>query len=154
MIALYNLIRVDTFHDDINREGCFDTQDMDGNSLNYRIVFASKLPNGATSLEDCLDSERTLNDDVEVINIGDDGLIALSWNKGINADRYITSATSSITVDFGDINMTVRAVFLVDNNSGYVMAYNIQNKDLTLNKDQVVFPLTGLLWSIHNGVEK
>ena len=33
----FEFTRVDTFLDDINREDCFDTQDMDGKTLNYRI---------------------------------------------------------------------------------------------------------------------
>ena len=150
---MYNLRKVDTFHDDINREGCFDTADLDGITPNYRIVFASALPSGYTTINDCLDSEGTLNENVEVINTGDDALIALSWEKGINANRYISCATSSITVDLGDVNVTVVGLFLVDNNTGYVMAYNIQDKGITINKDQAVFPLDGLLWSIHDGVE-
>lgn len=149
---MYNLIRVDSFMDNINREGCFDTMDMDGQSLNYRIVFATSFP--FNTINDALDSEGTLKDDVKLINTGDDTLIALMWNKGINGDRYITSATSSILVDLGDVNVKVVAVFLVDNSTGFVMAYNIQDKSITLNKDQAIFPLDGLLWSIHNGVEQ
>ena len=155
MISLINLRKVDSFHDNINREGCFDSQDMDGVSLNYRIVFASKLPDGVTHINDCLDAEGTLNEDVELVNTGDDGLIALQWNKGVNANRYITiGQISSIVVDLGDVNVDVVGVFLVDNNTGFVMAYNIQDKGIHINKDQAIFPLDGLLWSIHDGVEQ
>lgn len=154
MVILYNLKKVDSFHDNINREGCFDSADMDGQSLNYRIVFASRLPDGVNSVNDCLDDEGTLVDEVELIDTGDDGLIALLWNKGVNANRYISSATSSIVVDLGDVNVTVQGIFLVDNATGFVMAYNIQDKGITFNKDQAIFPLDGLLWSIHDGVEQ
>lgn len=150
---MVDLILIDSFLDDMNREGCFDTQDMDGSALNYRIVFASNLPDGITSINDCLDNEGTLVDDVELINIGDDGLISLLWNKGINIDRYVTCNTSSILVDLGDVNVDVKAIFLVDNNTGYVIAYNIQDKSIRINKDQAVFPLSGMLCNFHNGVE-
>lgn len=154
MIRLYKLKKVDSFHDNINREGCFDSQDMNGVDLNYRIVFASKLPSYMETVNDCLDDEGTLNEDVELIDTGDDTLIALLWNEGINANRYISCATSSIVVDLGDVNVTVAGLFLVDNNTGFVMAYNIQDKEIKINKDQAVFPLDGLLWSIHDGVEQ
>ena len=151
---MFKLIKVDTFFDDMNREGCFDTQDMDGITPNYRIVFASKLPS-YTTVNDLIDSEGTLKDEVELINTGDDTLISLSWVKGINADRYITNGNiSSIVVDLGDVNITAVACFLVDNASGYVMAYNVQDKGIQFNKDQAIFPLTGLVLNIHNGVEK
>lgn len=151
---MYNLIVVDSFQDNINREGCFDTEDMDGISLNYRIVFANSIPSQYTTINDCLDSEGTLKEDIGLINTGDDGLIALQWNKGINSDRYITSGTSSILVDLGDVDVEVVGVFLVDNATGFVMAYNIQDKGIRINKDQAIFPLDGLLWSIHHGVEQ
>lgn len=148
------MIKVDTFFDDINREGCFDTQDMDGITPNYRIVFASKLPS-YTTVNDLIDSEGTLKEDVELINTGDDTLIALSWNKGINADRSMTIGNiSSIVVDLGDVNIHAVACFLVDNASGYVIAYNIQDKGITFNKDQAIFPINGMLLNIHNGVEQ
>ncbi len=150
---MVNLILVDSFFDDINREGCFDTADMDGINMNYRIVFASNIPNG-NSISDCLDSEGTLNENVDLINVGDDGLVSLLWNKGININRYITCNTSSILVDLGDINVDIKGIFLVDNSTGYVIAYNIQDKSIHINKEQAVFPLSGMLCSVHTGVEQ
>lgn len=152
---MIGLRKVDSFHDNINREGCFDSQDMDGVSKNYRIVFASGLPDGVSRVEDCLDDEGTLRDDVELIDTGDDCLISLLWNVGVNANRYITVGdVSSILVDLGDVNIQIEGVFLVDNNTGFVIAYNISDKSINLNKDQAIFPLDGLLWSIHDGVRE
>lgn len=151
---MIKFIKVDTFFDDINREGCFDTANMDGITPNYRIVFASRLPSYNT-VNDLIDAEGTLKDEVELINTGDDTLIALSWNKGINADRSITIGNiSSIVVDLGDVNIQAVGCFLVDNASGYVIAYNIQDKEIHFNKDQAIFPINGLLVNIHNGVEQ
>ena len=151
MIILFRLKKVDSFHDNINREGCFDTADMDGISLNYRIVFASNIP--YSNIDDCLDAEGTLKEDIELIDTGDDGLIALSWERGVNANRYITCTASSIVVDLGDVNVNVVGLFLVDNATGFVIAYNIQDKGIKINKDQAIFPIEGTLWSIHDGVE-
>ena len=51
--TVFEFTRVDSFMDDINREGCFDTNDMDGITPNYRIVLASDCP---VNIEDCLDA--------------------------------------------------------------------------------------------------
>lgn len=144
---------VDSFFDDLNREGCFDSQDMDGVGWNYRIVFASSLPSFNT-VNDLFDSEGTLKEEVNIINTGDDGLVQLLWSKGVNLGRTISCNTSSILVDLGDINVDIQAVFLVDNNTGYVIAYNVQDKSIKINKDQAVFPLSGLVMNIHEGVEQ
>ena len=144
---------VDSFFDNLNREGCFDSQDMDGVSLNYRIVFASSLP-PFSSVNDLLDNEGTLVEDVNIINVGDDGLVALSWNKGVNIGRTMACNTSSILVDLGDVNVAIQGVFLVDNATGFVIAYNVQDKSIRINKEQAVFPLTGLVMNIHEGVER
>ena len=151
---MIGLKKVDSFHDNINREGCFDTADMNGVDLNYRIVFASYIPPQYATVNDCLDSEGTLKEDIELINTGDDGLIALSWDEGVNANRYINCVSSSIIVDLGDVNVSIVGIFLVDNNTGFVMAYNIQDKGIKINRDQAIFPLEGMLWSIHDGVEE
>lgn len=148
---MIRLKKVDSFHDNINREGCFDTMDMDGITPNYRIVFASSVP--FTNVNDCLDEEGTLREEIKIIDTGDDCLIPLLWNKGINANRYITCPTSSIVVDLGDVDIQVVGTFLVDNNTGFVMAYNIQDKGIKINRDQAIFPIDGMLWSIHDGVE-
>ena len=149
-----NFIRVDNFLDDMNREDCFDTADMDGSSLNFKVVLASDCPN---NIEDCLDSEGTLNDDVTLIStLGqDDGLIALHWVKGINGERSMSIATSMLVYDFPDINVDVKALFLVSyrNGSGYVMAYCIDNVKLEIpNNKQLIIPVSGNIVSFVYGV--
>lgn len=144
---------VDSFFDDLNREGCFDSQDMDGINPNYRIVFASTLPDFNT-VNDLFDNEGTLIDEVNIVNTGDDGLVSLLWSKGVNLGRTISCNTSSVLVDLGDVNIDIQAIFLVDNNTGYVIAYNVQDKSIHINKEQAVFPLTGLVMNIHEGVEQ
>ena len=55
--TVIDFIRVDSFLDDINRESCFDTNDMDGVSPNYRILLASDCSN---DIDKCIDAEGTL----------------------------------------------------------------------------------------------
>ena len=149
---MVDLIIMDNFFDNLNREGCFDSQDMYGVRLNYRIVFANRLPDGYSTINDCLDSEGTLNENVGIIDIGDDGLIPLLWSPGININRVLSCPSSSIVVDLGDVNVQIVGVFLVDNATGYVIAYNIQDKGININRDQAIFPVQGMLLNIHTGV--
>ena len=152
-------MRVDRFLDDINRDGCFDTNDMDGVSMNYRIFLASEC---AKDFEDCIDSDGTLivpydaTRDVGVNLIDtlgeDDGLCAMLWSKGVNGERTMSVATTSVSYDFGDSNVSIKAFFLVNitDGSGYVVAYNIL--DRTMTEDGVmVCPTDGMVWSMKYG---
>ena len=126
---IFDFTRVDDFLDNINREGCFDTQDMDGLTPNYRMVLASDCPN---DINECLDEDGTLNTDkVNIIQGLDstDGQCALLWSKGINGERTMSIAQSTVVYDLGDRNEELKAVFLVNTveGSGYVLAYAINS---------------------------
>lgn len=148
----FEFIRVDSFMDDINRDGCFDTADMDGTSLNYKFVLASDCPNDINS---CIDSDGTLNDNVQIINTlgGDDGKCALLWSKGINGERTMSVNTSSAQYRFGDTPTNVKAVFLVNLSSGtgYVLAYSIKSNAIPISSRNPVFPTDGLVWTFRYG---
>lgn len=147
----FNFIRVDNFLDDINREDCFDTQDMDGITKNYRILLASDCP---SDIEDCLDEDGTLVDDVQLITTGgvDDGYCAIQWAKGINGERTMSITTPSVSYDLGEDKTRLRAMFLVNiaNGSGYVLAYCIKDEIVYIDGQQV-YPTTGMVWSIKYG---
>lgn len=139
-----NFIRVDKFLDDINREDCFDTAEMDGISKNFKVVLASECPN---KIEDCLDTEGTLNDDVDIIyTLGEeDGLVALQWDKGINGERTMSIVQSMLVYTFPDEEVSIKGAFLVSyaNGSGYVLAYNIDNEVITIPSDkQLIIPIS------------
>ena len=147
-------IRVDAFFDDINREDCFDTRDMDGISKNFKIVLASDCP---ANITDCLDDEGTLNKDVTILNtLGeDDGLIALQWTHGINGERSMSITSSMVVYNFPDVDVNIKAAFLVSyrNGSGYVMAYCIDNINLEIPKNkQLIIPISDNVVSLVYGV--
>lgn len=148
---IFDFTRVDNFLDDINREGCFDTQDMDGLTPNYRMVLVSDCPN---DIEECIDDDGTLDTDkVTVIQTdSNDGQCALLWSKGINGERTMSIAQSTVVYDFGDRNEELKAVFLVNTveGSGYVLAYAINSYSFPID-GEVILPCDGMIWSIKYG---
>lgn len=148
----FEFMRVDNFLDDINREDCFDTQDMDGITPNFRFVLASDCPNDIT---DCIDQEGTLNlDNVTLLETQgvDDGYCSLLWGKGINGERTMSISNSTLNYDLGEDYVHIKAIFLVSiaNGTGYVLAYCILDK--TLEEDgQLILPTDGMVWSIRYG---
>ena len=148
---VFDFTRVDSFLDNINREGCFDTQDMDGLTPNYRVVLASDCPN---DIEKCLDDDGTLNTaEVDIIQTDtEDGQCALLWSKGINGERSISIAQSTVVYDLGDRNEELKAGFLVNTveGSGYVLAYAINSYTFPID-GEIILPIDGMLWSIKYG---
>lgn len=156
MNRLFEFIRVDTFLDDMNREECFDTRDMDGISLNYRVILVSDCPD---NINDCIDEDGTLispynSETKKGVNMietdgDDDGKLALLYSKGINGERTISVGSSLLNYDFGTKNVNVKGAFLVNiaNGSGYVLAYSINNKQVVFN-GTFVSPVTGMIWSM------
>lgn len=162
MDSIFNFTRVDTFIDDINREDCFDTQDMDGTSLNYKVILVSDC---ADTVKDCIDEDGTLktpytvddNGNATGVNIietenSDDGLCALSYTKGINGARAISMGTSLLNYDFGINEVSVKGAFLVNvaNGSGYVLAYAINNKGVDM-VGTFTSPIDGMIWNLEYG---
>ena len=153
MVNSFKFTRVDTFIDDINREDCFDTRDMDGVTQNYRFILASHLD--GNSLDDWIDEDGTLNlNNVTLVETdgSEDGLCALQYGKGINGERSISIADPTINYDLGEKDENIRAIFLVSiaNGSGYVMAYCILDKSIMLD-GKLILPTDGLIWSIRYG---
>lgn len=148
---VFEFTRVDSFFDDMNREGCFDTLDMDGITKNYRIILASDCPN---NIEECLDEDGTLNENVSIIEnlSSEDGECSLLYSKGINGERTISMSDSTVTYDLGDNQEELKAVFLVNTveGSGYVLAYAINSYSFPI-VGEVVLPCNGVVWNIKYG---
>lgn len=149
--VIFDFTRVDSFFDDMNREGCFDTLDMDGITKNYRIVLASDCPN---DINECLDEDGTLNENVSIIQnlTSEDGECSLLYSKGINGERTISISDSTVTYDLGDNHEELKAVFLVNTveGSGYVLAYAINSYSFPVD-GELVLPCTGVVWNIKYG---
>lgn len=149
---IFDFARVDSFLDDMNREGCFDTNDMDGLTPNYRMVLVSDCPN---DINECLDDDGTLN--TETVNViegldSEDGQCALLWSKGINGERAMSIAQSTVVYDLADRNEELKAVFLINTveGSGYVLAYAINSYSFPID-GEVILPCDGMIWNIVYG---
>ena len=151
MTGIFEFTRVDGFLDNINRESCFDTNEMDGTSLNFKFVPVSSCP---YNIEDCIDEDGTLSDKVNIIQTygDDDGKCSFLWSKGINGERTMSCNSSVVNYDMGDTSAFCTAMFLVEigNGTGYVIAYAINNKGIEL-KGNPMFPTDGIVWSFGYG---
>lgn len=145
---IFNFRRVDNFLDNINREGYFDTEDMDGLNKNFRFMVSTDCPD---NIDDCLDEFGTLNNKVTLLDIGDNGLVAINYNHGINGNRYISIAQGSFQIDVGDGFTDLKALFLCSADTGYVIAYSIVPKTVRV-KNEVVFPVNGVIWDVRTEV--
>ena len=132
--------------DDYNLK--FLVEEMDGINNNYQFVLADTCPE---NIEDCLTANGTLDaTKVHEINlIGNDGDVSLIYSKGVNASRVISLGSSDVTLDVGDINVMLKAMFLRDIHTGYVLAYCILARSIPIT-NQVIFPATGIVWTIRN----
>ena len=150
---IFEFTRVDTFLDDINREGKFDTNDMDGITPNYRMVLVSNCPN---NIEDCIDEDGTLLDEDIVSRVetlgANDGYCSLLWSRGINGERTISISDSTVNYDLGDGSDELKAVFLVNivEGTGYVLAYAINSYSFPID-GEIILPCDGVVWNIRYG---
>ena len=155
--SLFEFTRVESFMDDINRVDCFDTRDMDGITPNYKFILASDC---ADDINDCIDDEGTLINPMQNgkgVNIvetenAEDGLVSMLWSEGINGERTMSVADSTIQYSFGENEYDVKAIFLcnIADGTGYVIAYSINNKAITVRGD-LILPCDGIVWSFRYG---
>ncbi len=148
--AYFKFRRVDKFLRDMNRKDCFDVLDMDGDTPNFKFVLATDCP---SNIEDCLDSDGTLNDDVHILyTLGEtDGLCPLLWSDGINGEASISVNSTSVVYELTDSIDYIKGVFLVSygNGSGYVLAYSINNVPLEIQDDTLILNMVGMIWGTH-----
>lgn len=156
---LFEFTRVDNFMDDINRGDCFDTRDMDGITPNYRFVLASEC---ADYIEDCIDEDGTLitpydsttKTGVTLVDLqnDEDGLVSMLWSKGVNGERTMSVADSTVSFSSAEDEYDVKAIFLINisNGSGYVIAYAINNKAINVQSD-LILPCDGVVWGFKYG---
>ena len=148
----FKFTRVDNFLDDMNREDCFDTADMDGVSPNFKFVLVSQCP---LNIEECIDVDGTLRDDVvDIINTEneEDGLCSLMWTRGVNGERSISVSDATVSYDLGEDIVNICGIFLVaiNNGTGYVMAYSIFDKSFE-RRGTLILPCSGVVWSVRYG---
>lgn len=155
--SAFKFIKVDRFLDDINRSGCFDTEDMDGVTPNFHMVLASDCP---LDIEDCLDGDGTLIDDNITFVTGNentDGQCSLLWSKGVNGERTMSIGEAQISFNLDSDKHEIQAIFLVSGGltfetegSGYVIAYAINNRKVRVPSN-LILPVDGMVATIRYG---
>lgn len=142
--------RVDNFLYDMNRKDCFDIEDMDGVTNNFKFVLATDCP---SNIADCLDEDGTLNDNVQILNTlgDDDGLCPLLFSRGINGESAIAVHSTSVVYEMTNEIDYIKGIFLVSygNGSGYVLAYSINNVPLEIQDDTLILNTVGMVWGTH-----
>lgn len=144
---LFSFTKIDDFMELMIDDDNITTSIFDGVTNNFRIVLAQACP---ANIEECLNADYTLNDSVSLIygTNSYDGSCALLWSKGVNANRSISIANSSVTYDLADNSYLLKGAFLVTR-QGKVLAYSINNAPITVSK-QVIMPIDGMIWSIYS----
>ena len=150
--VLFSFTKIDDFFETIMDDDNITTDLFDGVTKNFKIVLCQACP---ANIGECLNDDGTL-DVSKVSLIGTyetDGDCALSWNKGVNNNRVISIADSSVVYDLGDGTYLLKGAFLVENIGGKVLAYSINSSAMSV-KDQIVIPVDGVVWNIFSQVNE
>ena len=149
---IFNFQRTPNFIDNMNQVGCFNVREMDGTTKNYRFELVSDCPE---RIEDCIFTDGSLKRNaVKVIrDLNDDefGRVPLNFANGVGNNRTISLGASAVTLDVGDIEVNLKGIFLIDENTDYVLAYSILTRTVPLS-NEVVLPCNGMVWNIRNEV--
>lgn len=149
--VLFSFSRVDDFLELMIDDENITTHLFDGVTKNFRIILAETCP---SNINDCLNADGTLKDEDMEIIIGageNDGACALLWSKGVNGNRTIQIADSSVTFDLDDNTYLLKGAFLVLAQTGKVLCYSINNAPMSVT-DTFTAPLGGMVWSIVNKI--
>ena len=140
---LFNFSRIDTFYENININ--FNIADMTGAENKFEFVLSSY---SYDNIEECIDSNGELKSEV----ITDENYIVdcpLNWNNNDDGTNTITLA-SDVEWDFGDEIVPVKAVFLRDATTGYVMGFSINMQPITVT-NTLTFNEDTILWTVTDG---
>ena len=133
---MYNVVRYDS------ETGQYEYED-DNVGDNFQLVICEY---GYDNIGDYLNSDGTLNisDNDPHIHIEDCALDY--YNRGNGASSIELHGT--VTFEIGDdVNIPIKAIFLRDKDTGYVMGYSINNRPFSVT-NQVVFDDDVIFWDI------
>lgn len=131
---LFDFQRSPTFLDNMNVK--FHLLEMNS-SNNFQVVFSTYAP---TNIQDCLNSDGTLNSDVTIQESLD---CSLKW------ENDIISIRNDVTWNIGDVYYPLKAVFIRNKSNGYVMGYSINITSFEVT-NEVIFEEDTILWSFRD----
>lgn len=132
---LFDFERTPTFFERWNLD--FKLLQMDGSTSNYQIVFSSYAP---SNIGECLNSNGSLSSDVTVIASID---FPLKYDNGVITVGDDVSWTINTNI------YPLKAVFIRDKATGYVMGYSININTFEVTNEVVIEEGT-ILWSIQD----
>lgn len=130
---LFDWSKTPQFVDKFNKG--FDLVSMNGSSNNFQLVISSFCP---SDIDDCLTSNGTLNNDVTQTQTLD---CALKWQ-----DNTIKLG-NNVTWNIGTSIVPIKAIFLKDKNTGFVLGYSINTTAFDVT-NQLKFNKDIVFWSI------
>ena len=116
---------------------------MDGSSSKFQLVIAKY---GGDNIGEYLDNNGLLDTDT----IGSANLIVEDCKLKYEADELgdaVISLAEAVTFTIGDANIPLKAVFLRDKTTGYVMGYSINLVSFSVT-NEVVFDDDVIFWDI------
>lgn len=136
---IFDFSRVPSFFEHFNID--FNVSDMDGSSK-FELVL---VKHGGDNIEDYLNNDGTLN-------ISDDSSEVLKTNCGLDfvRDEFGDAKIElhdAVEFNVGDTNIPLKAVFLRDDSTKYVMGYSINRVPFTVT-NKVVFDEDVIFWDI------
>ena len=116
----------------------FTVAKMKQDAVNFEVVYCTHAPN---NIDDCLNQDGTLNNNVEIAGVA---LLRLKYDEGI------ISVRSQSAYHIGDSIIPLKAVFIRDRSTGFVMGYSINTVAFEVTNNVILREGT-ILWSIIDG---
>lgn len=138
---IFDFSRTPTFFEHFNID--FNLADMDSTTANFEMAIVKY---GGDNISEYLDSEDgTLDTDT----IGSENILVedciLSFESDSMGDITIRLA-EAVSFDIGDVNIPLKAIFLRDKVTGYVMGYSINLVPFNVT-NAVVFDENLIFWN-------
>ncbi len=142
---IFDFSRTPTFFEHFNID--FKLADMDSTTANFEMAIVKY---GGDNIDEYLDSEDgTLDTDT----IGSENILVEDCKLSFEADsmgditiRLAENVTFDIYDTLGDVNIPLKAIFLRDKETGYVMGYSINLVSFNVT-NAVVFDENLIFWN-------
>ena len=134
---IFDFKRTPTFWDNFNLS--FLLTDMDGSSENFNFVFCSTAP---SNIDECLDVDGSL--DSSKVTVTETVDCALLW------ENSCISVGSDATYTIGGVRVPLKAIFLTDETTGFVMGYSINSNSFEVT-NEVQFDEGTVLFTLYDG---
>ena len=135
---IFDFSRVPSFFEHFNLDFMVDA--MDGSTANFQLVL---VKHGGDNISEYLDNNGELDVDSGELMVMD---CKLSYTSDDYGDATIGLA-DDVTFTIGDTNIPLKAVFLRDKTTGYVMGYSINLVPFNVT-NKVVFDDDVIFWDI------